>query len=192
MVQQWRLNLYVQIRSCLLSFKCANGFGQPGAGVVPMRMAILRLDESSSTFTTSHVYFLRLVLQSRNYRLALPIIDQIIYNFPSEKSLEVDGRFPAAPHRDSAGYITVESGLTGSIAPGNVHEYYLLGALCYIALAKWEEAMLFLELVLMSPNASQANGFMLEAYRKWVLVGGIINGRVSYVENLLKTMADDV
>jgi hypothetical protein len=69
-----------------------------------------------------------------------------------------------------------------------VHEYYLLGALCYIALGKWEEAMLFLELVLMSPNASQANGFMLEAYRKWVLVGCIINGRVSQVENLLKLL----
>lgn len=154
--------------------------------MVPMRLAMLRLDETLSTFTTSHVYFLRLVLQSRNYRLALPVINEIIYNFPSEKSSEVDGRFPAAPHRDSAGYITVDSGLTGSIAPSHVHEYYLLGALCYIALGKWEEAMLFLELILASPNASQANGFMLEAYRKWVLVGCIINGRVSQLHSMLK------
>jgi len=119
-----------------------------------------------------------MVLESRNYRLALPVIDRIIFNFPMERSSEVDGGVPCGKHRDSAGYITVDSGLTGRISPTLVHEYYLLGALVYIALNRWEEAMLFLELIIVSPNVSQANGFMLEAYRKWVLLGCIINGRV--------------
>lgn len=156
-----------------------DNYEQPGAGVVPMRTAMLRLDDTAGTFTTTHVFFLRLVLQSGNYRLALPVLDQIVYNFPTEKSSEVDGRVPCARHFDSAGYITVESGLTGRIQAAYVHEYYILGALVYIALQRWEEAMLFLELILVSPNASQANGFMLEAYRKWILIGCIINGRVS-------------
>jgi COP9 signalosome complex subunit 3 len=144
---------------------------------MPTRTAILRLDETAGTFTTSHTLFLSLVLQSRNYRLALPILDQIIYNFPRDKSSELDG-LPCGRHLDSAGYITAESGLTARVSPAAVHEYYMLGALIYIALSMWEEALLFLELILVSPNVSQANGFMLEAYRKWVLVGCILNGRV--------------
>ena len=119
-----------------------------------------------------------MVLESRNYRLALPVIDKIIFNFPTERSSEADGAVPCGQHRDSGGYITIDSGLTGRISPIMVHEYYMLGALAYIALSKWEEAMLFLELILVSPNLSQANGFMLEAYRKWILLGCIINGRV--------------
>jgi COP9 signalosome complex subunit 3 len=140
---------------------------------------MLRLDPSTSTFTSTHVLLLRLCLMARDFQSALPILDNIIFNFPMTKSSEVDEPYPCADHRDSAGYITIESDLTGVINAATVHEYYILGALVYIGLHMWEEAQLFLELVLVSPNQSVANGFMLEAYRKWVLVSCIITGRVS-------------
>jgi COP9 signalosome complex subunit 3 len=116
---------------------------------------------------------------ARDFKSALPILENIIYNFPMMKSSEVDEPYPCADHQDSAGYITIESGLTATINAATVHEYYILGALVYISQHMWEEAQLFLELVLVSPNQSVANGFMLEAYRKWVLVSCIIHGRVS-------------
>jgi COP9 signalosome complex subunit 3 len=140
---------------------------------------MLRLDRSTSTFTSTHVLLLRLCLMARDFKSALPILDNIIFNFPMMKSSEVDEPYPCADHQDSAGYITIESGLTAAINAGTVHEYYILGALVYISQHMWEEAQLFLELVLVSPNQSVANGFMLEAYRKWVLVSCIIHGRVS-------------
>lgn len=140
---------------------------------------MLRIDRSTSTFTSTHVLFLRLCLMARDFHSPLPILNNNIYNFPPMKSSEVDEPYPCADHLDSSGYITIESGLSAVINAGTVHEYYILGALVYIALHKWEEAQLFLEMILNSPNQSVANGFMLEAYRKWVLVSCIIHGRVS-------------
>ena len=142
---------------------------------------MLRLDPSTGTFTSTHVLLLRLCLMARDYKSALPILENIVFNYPTMKSSEVDEPYPCADHRDSAGYITIESGLTAAINASTVHEYYILGSLVYISQHMWEEAQLFLELVLVSPTQGVANGFMLEAYRKWVLVSCIINGRVSTV-----------
>lgn len=48
----------------------------------------------------------------------------------------------------------------------------------YIALHEWERASFFLEYVLSTPTNNTANGMMLEAYKKWVLVGLLANGKV--------------
>jgi len=162
-----------------ISLASADLWLQPAAAISPIKTAMLRLDPSTSTFTSTHVLLLRLCLMSRDLQPALAILNNVIFNFPMTKSSEVDEPYPCADHRDSAGYITVDSGLTDAINTTTVHEYYMLGALIYIALHMWEEAQLFLELILVSPNQSLANGLMLEAYRKWVLVSCIINGRVS-------------
>jgi COP9 signalosome complex subunit 3 len=100
---------------------------------------------------------------------------------PSTSSLGIDGHYPCSKHKNSSGYITVKSGLTNEVSVAAVQQYYVCGAMIYIGLRMWEEALVFLELVLVTPNQSVSNGFMLEAYKKWILVGCMLNGRVSHI-----------
>jgi len=121
---------------------------------------------------------MRLCLEARAYRDALPILQNQIHSFPSSTPSVVDGPYPCSSHQLSSGYVTIRSGLTERITAADVHEYFLLGAMVYIALQKYEEALLFLEHVLIAPTQNVASGLMLEAYRKWILVGCLIEGKV--------------
>lgn len=128
---------------------------------------------------------------SRSFREALPILNNVIHSFPSHSPLGIDGQYPCSKHKNSSGYITLKSGLTEEATISIVHEYYIFGAMIYIGLRMWEEALLFLELVLVTPNQSVANGYMLEAYKKWILVGCILNGRVSYTDTAVLVLPAD-
>jgi COP9 signalosome complex subunit 3 len=61
----------------------------------------------------------------------------------------------------------------------DVHEYFLMGAMLYVGLRQWDDALLYLQLVLTSPTSGTPSGLMLEAYQKWVLVECLVNGKVS-------------
>ena len=58
-------------------------------------------------------------------------------------------------------------------------EYFLYGAMLYMGLKMWERALLFLEIVIMAPTNNIASMIMVEAYKKWVLVGLLCTGGVS-------------
>lgn len=52
-----------------------------------------------------------------------------------------------------------------------------MGAMCYMALRRYKEAMFFLEVVLTAPTAQNvASSIMVDAYKKWLLVGLVVNG----------------
>ena len=48
-----------------------------------------------------------------------------------------------------------------------------------MAFKDWERALLFLEIVMVSPTASTASKIQAEAYKKWVLVSLLHRGKVS-------------
>jgi COP9 signalosome complex subunit 3 len=147
-----------------------------------MRTALLRLDPTSGTFTTLHVSFLRLCLQARTYSEALPIIDKTIHSFPSPKPNKFDGDFPCSPHQDSSGYINVQSGFTERVQVRHVQEYYLMAGMIFIGAGRhrWKDAILYLEMVLLTPTEGPTTGYMLEAYKKWLLLNCLVNGRVRF------------
>lgn len=62
----------------------------------------------------------------------------------------------------------------------DIQEYYVLGAMAYLGLGRFKKAQQFLEHVLVVPSANTANGLMLEAYKKWVLVNCLVGGKVCY------------
>lgn len=62
----------------------------------------------------------------------------------------------------------------------DIQEYYVLGAMAYLGLGRFKKAQQFLEHVLVVPSANTANGLMLEAYKKWVLVSCLVQGKVCY------------
>ncbi|PNS14310.1 hypothetical protein CAC42_6823 [Sphaceloma murrayae] len=145
--------------------------------LTPIRNAILRMDPTSSTFTTNHLEYVSLCLQARRPREALPIIDKDILHFPSKQDPDIDLEYPCASHKSSCGYITRKSEISGELTVLHVQEYYMLCALVYIGVRNYERAKVVLQLVMATPTLNQAvDLYMLEAYKRLILVGLVADG----------------
>jgi COP9 signalosome complex subunit 3 len=142
----------------------------------PIRSAIFRLDPSASLLTSTHLYLVKLALETRKYEEALPVLDKYIF------------QFPGAPHHPKpaflceqglppAAYITYESKLTSKLKYQDVLEYFLYSGMVYIGLRRWENALECLENAITYPTRD-ASKIMVEAYKKWVLVGLLLEGKL--------------
>ncbi|KAI4112890.1 MAG: hypothetical protein LQ345_006027 [Seirophora villosa] len=151
---------------------------RPIAAVRPIRSAILRLDPSSSCFTSTHLIFVRLCLQASTFRAAKPVIDKDLYEFPSVAKTHPSGQLPCSQHDTSSGFITDQTELSGSLSYRDVLQYFFYGAMVYMALREWNRALLFLEIVLTAPTKSNASQIQVEAYKKWVLANLLARGEV--------------
>jgi COP9 signalosome complex subunit 3 len=150
---------------------------------VPISTAWLRLDPTAGTFTTFHYDFVRKCVERGVPSQALPIIDKTIYAYPSTGAAvkgmpedllcgEHDG-----PELSNT-FITIKTGFTDKIIVEQVLYYYLLGAHVYIGQRNWSRARLFLECVLLTPSQNHGvSALQLEAYKKWVLVGLLAEGK---------------
>lgn len=143
-----------------------------------MRDVILRLDPSSSTLTTLHLSFVFLCLRLRLYRDALAILDLNIYNVPPPPERRPTGGFSILSD-SSASYLTPGTGLTSDITLRQYLEYFLNAAIVHIALRRWSKALRFLEIVLVTPSTGTASMIQAEAYKKYILIGLLVKGRVS-------------
>ncbi|EEH07811.1 conserved hypothetical protein [Histoplasma capsulatum G186AR] len=160
--------------------KSAEVASRPLLALRPLKQAILRLDPSSSTFTSLHTTFVRLCLQSRSYLNALDILDKPIYHFPTASDKQFIKRsqlLPCQQHESSMSFITTASGLPGKINHRSYLEYFLYGAMVYIGLRKWDAATHFLEVVISAPTTNSVSIIMVEAYKKWVLLGLVEMGK---------------
>lgn len=155
---------------------------KPLLALRPLKHAILRLDPSSSTFTSLHTTFVRLCLQSRSYLNALDILDKPIYHFPTASDKQFIKRsqlLPCQQYESSMSFITTASGLPGKINHRSYLEYFLYGAMVYMGLRKWDAAIHFLEVVISAPTTNSVSIIMVEAYKKWVLLGLLETGKVN-------------
>jgi COP9 signalosome complex subunit 3 len=144
--------------------------------------AILRVDPSGATFTSSHLVFVRKCLEARAYSEALPVLNQSIFYFPptTKKGAE-HSLYPhlSSNHESSSTFITSESCLSAKLDYRDHLQYFLYGAMCYIGLKEWKRALLFLEMVIISPVVNNASKIQVEAYKKFLLVGLLYKGYVS-------------
>lgn len=150
--------------------------------MLPLTVALRRLDPSGATLTSLHVLFARLCLRGRLFREATIILDQKIRYFPSTSDKASSNPlhpYACSIHDISSTYITIKSGLTDKIDYRDHLKYHLHGAIMYMALKEWEKALLFLEIVLFTPTNNTASLIQVEAYRKWVLICLIVDGKVA-------------
>ncbi|KAF2640018.1 hypothetical protein P280DRAFT_490416 [Massarina eburnea CBS 473.64] len=161
----------------------ARGVGSPALAISPLRAAMLRLDPTTGCFTSIHLRFVQLCLETRSYTAAVPILDNYIHSFPSVVPASIregmEYSVPCADSSTSGEYIHTKSGHSDRITLADVQEYYLLGAMAYLGARQFKDAYQMLEQALVVPTASVANGLMLEAYRKWLLVGCLANNKSS-------------
>lgn len=141
---------------------------------------ILRLDLSSSTLTTTHHAFLRLCLLARAYADAAHILDRPLYFVAGDIDRQFAARtfkYLCSEHESSSIYLNPATGLSGRLNSRMYLEYHLLAAMCYMALRRYSRAIFFLEAVLIAPAAPNAiSRVMIEAYKKWVLLGILVYG----------------
>jgi COP9 signalosome complex subunit 3 len=137
------------------------------------------LDPTTGTFTLTHLNFIHLCVETRSYAAAVPILDNYIHSLPSRIPASVrEGLEYSAPCADvaaSGDYIHQGSGHTEKVTTAELQEYYVLGAMAYLGLRQFKKAQQMLEHVLVAPSSNVANGYMLEAYKKWVLVGCLVD-----------------
>lgn len=150
--------------------------------VIPLiRNAILRLDPTSSTLTSTHHSFVRLCLHGKAFQEALPVLERTVYHIPAnvEKGTAARStRYMCSEIESSAVYLNPEYGLTHKLTSRDYLEYHIYGGMIYMGLKQWEKAMSFLEVVLLAPTTTSTTSLvMVEAYKKWVLVGLLLNGR---------------
>lgn len=146
---------------------------------------MVRLDPTTGTFTSTHLSFIQLCLETRSYAAAEPILDNYIHSLPSHIPAVVregyEHSVPCADVARSGEYIHRLSGHSDKVAIVDVQEYYVLGAMVYLGLRQFTKAQHFLEHVLVMPSANVANGLMLEAYKKWVLLNCLVSGEAKNI-----------
>jgi len=155
---------------------------QPLQAIPLLRSAILRLDATSSTLTSTHHSFVRLCLQGKAFQEALPVLERTIYHLPSyvdKPAAARASRYLCSEMDSSATYLTPDYGLTTKLSARDYLEYYLYGAMVYMGLKQWEKAKSLLEIVLLAPSTNVTSTIMVEAYKKWVLVCLLLNGEAS-------------
>lgn len=137
---------------------------------------ILRLDGASSILTSTHRSFIRLCLLGQAYAEAIDILDRPIYHIPTILDSRSRNYICSGTDQNS-NYLNPATGLTQPITSRIFLEYYLLGALAYLAARRYKDALFFLEVVLSAPATPNiASMLQVEAYRKWTLVSLILFG----------------
>ncbi|KAL9051471.1 MAG: hypothetical protein Q9162_006002 [Coniocarpon cinnabarinum] len=109
-------------------------------------------------------------------RDVLPLLDKEISNIPTKAGVHIEGFHWSDEDCPSAVFISIEGGFSDQLGLENIQEYFILGSLAYIGARNWRRAIFLLEHVLTTPVSGVANGLMVEAYDKWILLNLIQHG----------------
>jgi len=179
----WLLNLL----ECIADGKLFT----PQVAVELLARAILKLDPSGSVMTSTHFLMVKLAYESNCTEPALQVIDRDIYNFP--RTLPKDSRSLSDPELAPSLYISPSTGLTNKIKSPMVLEFGLLCALVYISRRDWLKAFDSLERVICHPiKDKHVSKIMVDAFKKWLLVGVLKFGRVPAIPTAVVPAAKGV
>ncbi|KIW10981.1 hypothetical protein PV08_10280 [Exophiala spinifera] len=142
-----------------------------------LRDSILRLDDTSSTLTSTHLTFVRICLLSHACYRSTDILSMPIGHIPISHNETHGPNNICSASQPPWKYLTPATGLTQPVTNRMFMEYYLLGGLCYMTEGRYREALFFLEVVISTPTVPNvASLIMVEAYKKWLLVGLLLDG----------------
>ncbi|KAE9377921.1 hypothetical protein N431DRAFT_399116 [Stipitochalara longipes BDJ] len=151
---------------------------QPWMAIAPIRDALLRLDPTGTMLTTTHLALVKLALESRTYSPIVPVIEKFILYFPGTTN-QPKPKYICDMSLNPTQFITPASGLTQKLKYQEVLEYFLYSGMVFIGLSKWELALQCLENAVTYPaKEGSVSKIMAEAYKKWVLVGLLHEGRL--------------
>lgn len=139
---------------------------------------MLRYDSTGAMLTSKHVLLVRIALGSRQLADAVPLLDRPILYFPGAQRLSklkplCDMTSPISS------YITVgDNGFSRKLKYQEVLEYFLCRGIIYIGVRDWRRAFQSLEDAVTFPTKDGAvSKIMIDAYKKWILVGLLLEGK---------------
>lgn len=153
---------------------------KPLLAVLVIRDSIFRLG-ISETFTSVHLLLARLSLLARAYTHVLPILDRQVCHLPSPSNQgyhQYRHSLLCTEHAHNAALVFESSGLSAKLAYRDHLSYFLYGAMVYIVLKDWDNAIHWLTIVISSPITGPISKIMVESYKKWLLVNLLANGKV--------------
>ncbi|KAJ5232781.1 hypothetical protein N7468_005737 [Penicillium chermesinum] len=182
--QEWRQVVEVFAQT-------AEEFSQPILATQVIRDAILRLDPSSAVFTSTHLLFARLCLRAKTYSCALPVLKRPICHIPAALN---GSNLRSAPllcddHQSSLAFLGEKSGFSSKLSHKEFLEYFLYGGMIFMAVKDWRNASHFLATVVSMPSVGVISKIMLEAYKKWILVGLLETGKLNTLPSITPSHA---
>ncbi|EIT77438.1 COP9 signalosome complex subunit 3 [Aspergillus flavus] len=165
-----------------LVVQAAQAVSKPLLAVLAVRDAIVRLDPSSEVLTSVHTTFIKLTLVSRSYSLAVPVLERQVCHFPTVTGQAYQNYHQpllCAEHESSTAFITDASGFSKQLAYRDHLQFFLYGAMIYMALKKWDRALHYLSIVISCPVTNAVSKIMVEGYKKWLLVSLLRNGKLA-------------
>lgn len=158
--------------------------GDSAVAIQMLHSVILRLDPTSSTLTPAHYSFIRLCIGARAFAEGADILNKPITSLPfdtDKATLPRSYKYLCSYQESSATYLTYHNGLNVKWSYRQYLEYFLMGAIIYMALRQFAKAKFYLEVVLSTPTIGPTSTSMVqvEAYKKWVLVSLLLKGRSS-------------
>ncbi|KAH6655622.1 hypothetical protein BKA67DRAFT_561283 [Truncatella angustata] len=151
----------------------------PSVAVHVLASAILRLDPTGSMLTSTHISLVKLAYGTDTIEPALDVIDKNIVFYPNMGPFKKPAELNDLSLPPTA-YIAENTGLTAAVKPPAVLEYDLLRGLMYCSRRDWPKALAALERVVAYPTRDHGiSKIMVEAYKKWVLVSLLCNGKPS-------------
>lgn len=167
-----------QVRILLLFERCSSADNlQPSLAVQPIRTALLRMDPSGSMLTSNHITLVKLALDSGNYVDAVPVLNKFILYFPGA-STHPKPSYLCDMSLSPAAFLTPTFLHSTKLKYQEILEYFLWSAMVNIGLRQWDDALQCLESVITYPSLDTPSKIMTEAYKKWVLVGILLEGRL--------------
>lgn len=149
--------------------------------------AILRIDPTGSMLTSHHLDLVYLAHTTDTAEHAFGVLDKQIVFFPglasdqsstyinSNASLQKPLCDLSLPPTD---YIKQETGLTMNVDVEKVLEYEFYSGLLYCSREQWRKALAAFERVITHPTRDGGvSKIMADAYKKWLLVSLLVNGR---------------
>jgi COP9 signalosome complex subunit 3 len=136
------------------------------------------LDPSGSVLTGRHQLLVELALESGDYGSALPVLEKYVLYFPGSAK-QLPYKFRCDLTLSPAVYMTAELNMTKKFKHVDVLEYFYYASMIYIGLRRWEDALEYLESAITYPSKDNSiSKITLEAYKKWILVGILAQGKV--------------
>ncbi|KAK2625304.1 hypothetical protein QTJ16_005673 [Diplocarpon rosae] len=151
---------------------------QAHLAVLPVKNALMRLDPSGSVLTSNHIILAKLALESGAYHDALPVLDKFILFFPVSSS-PPKPKYLCDMSLSPATFLTHAFKHTAKLKYQEILEYFLWSAMAQMAAHNWDGAMHCLESVVTYPTRDGGvSKIQVEAYKKWVLVGLLREGKL--------------
>ncbi|XP_030385340.1 COP9 signalosome complex subunit 3 [Scaptodrosophila lebanonensis] len=138
-------------------------------GIKILSRAIERIREMATQLTPIHADLCQLSLKAKNFNLALPYLDTDITDISTVAAELKNQQQQQQQHNVDA---------------NNDAKYFLLyyyyGGMIYTAVKNYERALYFFEVCITTPAMAMSH-IMLEAYKKFLMVSLIVEGKIAYI-----------